>query len=102
MIRALAVAIGVAVVSPALAVAKPRVAIVAFEGDVQGVQDAVVEALETDTALVGPRQVAKALDKLDLDADMTGKELKKLAKELGADAIIRGDIEPKGRHKVLH
>ncbi len=103
MTRALAVAIGVALLVPGLAFAKPRVAIVAFAGDSQGtVQDVVVGALESEASLVGPRQVTRAIDKLGLDADMSAKQLKKLAKELEADVIIRGDLGKKGKHKLLH
>ncbi len=107
MIRALAVAIGVAVLTlwgSALALAKPRVAIVTFDGDSQGaLQDIVIELLDGDVSLVGTRQVTKAMDKLELDSDMSGKQLKKLAKELEADSIIRGDVSGgKGSRKILH
>jgi len=107
MIRAFAIAIGVAVMTlwgSATALAKPRVAIVTFDGDSQGaLQDLVIELLEGDVSIVGSRQVTKAMDKLDLDSDMSGKQLKKLAKELEADSIIRGELSKgKGKHKILH
>src|SRR5690349_3815059 len=103
MTRALAVAIGLALLVPGIAGAKPRIAIVAFEGDKQNsVQDVVASALEDEASIVGPRQVTKAVDKLGLDIDMTSKQLKKLAKELEADIIIRGELSKKGKHKLLH
>jgi hypothetical protein len=107
MIRAFVVAVAVAVMTlwgTAVALAKPRVAIVAFDGDSQGaLQDVVIELLEGDVSLVGPRQVTKAMDKLELDSDMSGKQLKKLAKELEADSIIRGELSGgKGSRKILH
>jgi hypothetical protein len=107
MIRAFVIAMGFAVLtvlSPAVALAKPRVAIVPFEGDSQGaMQDIVIELLEGEVSLVGSRQVTKAIDKLELDpADLSSKRLKKLAKELEAESIIRGDLSEKGSHKLLH
>jgi hypothetical protein len=107
MIRAFVVAACVAVItlwSTAFAHAKPRVAIVTFDGDSQGaLQDVVIELLEGDVSLVGTRQVTKAMDKLELDSDMSSKQLKKLAKELEADSIIRGELAAgKGSRKVLH
>jgi hypothetical protein len=107
MIRAFVVAVAVAVMSlwgTAVALAKPRVAIVTFDGDSQGaLQDIVIELLEGDVSLVGTRQVTKAMDKLDYDSDMSSKQLKKLAKEIEADSIIRGELsDGKGSRKILH
>jgi len=99
--RALAIAIGV--VLPALALAKPKVAVVQFDGDSNGqVQDVVADLLEEDYAVTGPKQVNRALNKLGFEADMTDKQLKKLANELEADAIVRGDLSQSGKRKLLH
>jgi hypothetical protein len=104
MNRALAVAIGVAVLAPAVALAKPRVAIVTFEGDgASSVQDVVADLLDDEFTVVPRKQVTRALDKLDLDPTaLSSKKLKKLAKELDAESIVRGELSESGKHKVLH
>lgn len=105
MIRILMIAIGVVLLAgaPAPALARPRVAIVEFEKDSSGeLQDVVAEALEDDFAIIGPRKVTRALDKLGLDTELSAKQLKKLARELEADAIIRGSVSRKSGRKILH
>src|SRR5512135_1402212 len=69
MTRPLATLVFVLVAVPALALAKPRVALVPLDNDSGGdVQDAVVDALDGgELAIVGPKQVARAADKLGLD-----------------------------------
>src|SRR5262245_25631098 len=103
MTRAFAVVIGVLAL-PAMAVAKPRVALVAFEGDSGGkVQDVVAELLESDYAVTGGKQTSRAIDKLGFDTELTDKDLKKLANELEADAIVRGDLsKAANKHQLLH
>jgi hypothetical protein len=89
------------VVAPAVAFAKPKVALVPIEDG--EVQDAVVDALGADDlALVGPKQVSRAVDKLGLEGDLSEKQLRKLATELEADAVIQGSLTAKGSNKVLH
>jgi hypothetical protein len=89
------------VVAPAVAFAKPKVALVPIEDG--EVQDAVVDALGADDlALVGPKQVSRAVDKLGLEGDLTEKQLRKLATELEADAVIQGSLTNKGSNRVLH
>src|SRR5262245_47671291 len=98
----LAIAVGVALLGSS-AWAKPRVAVVAFEGDKNGeVQDVVAELLDADYSITGPKQTGRTIDKLGLDTEMSEKDLKKLANELEADAIIRGDLQPSGKFKLLH
>lgn len=86
--------------------AKPKVALVEFEDDTAGeMQDLVAEALEDDFKVITSRAVAKTIDKLGYDAtDLSEKQLKKIAKELEAGAVIRGDLNKKKKsgHKVLH
>jgi hypothetical protein len=87
------------------AAAKPRVAVVAFEGDPGGqAQDAVNEALGDDVQLLGHTELTKAVDKLGLDVNEleADKDLRKLSKELEADAIIQGKLSAKGGNKLLH
>ena len=104
MKTALLIAIGVLVVLPAAAIAKPRVALVAFEGDPGGeAQDVVSDALGEDVMIVGPKQVNRTVDKLGLDTtDLAEKDLRKLSKELQADAVLQGKLSKKGDNKLLH
>lgn len=90
---------------PAVAWAKPRVAIVEFDNDPGGeLSDVVAELLEGDYSISGPSQVRRTVDKLGLDNELSSeKQLKKVAKELDAEAIIRGDVTSKsGGRKILH
>jgi len=91
------------VLAPAIALAKPKVAIVPLDNDSGDVLDAVLEALDGDELqIIGPKQVARAADKLGLEGDFSEKELKKLAKELEAQAVVQGSLSTKGANKVLH
>ena len=89
---------------PGLANARPRVALLQLEGDPGGeVQDAVNAALESDLALLGPSQVKRTIDKLGFDSDLTERDLKKLANELEADAIVQGKVSSgEDDHRILH
>lgn len=104
MRTALALAIGLCLAVSTAAEAKPRVALVTFEGDPGGeAQDVVSEAIGDDVMLVGPKQVNRTVDKLGLDtADLGDKDLRKLSKELQADAVIQGKLTKKGENKLLH
>jgi hypothetical protein len=83
--------------------AKVRVAVVAFEGDDNGaVQEVVTDLLDGDYTVAGSKSVNRTLDKLGLDANLSDKDLKKLANELEVDAILRGDLSQKGTRKLLH
>ncbi|HMG21875.1 MAG TPA: hypothetical protein VK607_11175, partial [Kofleriaceae bacterium] len=83
--------------------AKPKVALTQIEGDASGdVRDAVAEALEgKELALIGSREVNRAVDKLGDLADLTEKDFKKLAGELEADAIVAGKLDKVGTAKTL-
>jgi hypothetical protein len=104
MRTALVIAIGVLLAVPAAALAKPRVALVTFEGDPGGeAQEVVSDAIGEDVMLVGPKQVNRTVDKLGLDtSDLAEKDLRKLSKELQADAVIQGKLSKKGENKLLH
>jgi hypothetical protein len=83
--------------------ARPRVALIKFDGDPGGeVQDLVSEALDADTLVVGPKEVNRTVDKLGLSEEMTEKELKKLATELDADAVVQGRVGKKGDNRIAH
>jgi hypothetical protein len=85
------------------ALAKPRVAVVAFDGDDNGaVQEVVTDLLDGDYTVSGTKTVNRTVDKLGLDANLSDKDLKKLANELEVDAILRGDLQQKGGKKLLH
>ena len=100
----LVIAIAVILAVPVTAMAKPRVALVTFEGDPGGeAQDVVSDAIGEDVMLVGPKQVNRTVDKLGLDtSDLAEKDLRKLSKELQADAVIQGKLSKKGENKLLH
>ena len=89
---------------PAVASAKPKIALTAIEGDDSGaVSDAVTEALDGDSlTVISQRVVNKAVDKLGLDNEMTEKQAKKLAGEVEADAIVIAKLDKDGGHKRLH
>jgi hypothetical protein len=105
--RAFPAAIGVVVVMALAGVAsagKPRVAMVAFEGDPGGqAQDVVSDAIGDDTQVLGTNEVTRAVDKIGLDVNaLEDKDLRKLSKELEADAIIQGKLSMKGANHLLH
>jgi len=104
MKSALLIAIGLVVAVPAMALAKPRVAIVSFEGDKSGaVRDVVTEVIGEDVMLVGPKQVNRTVDRLGLDTSaLADKDLKKLSKELNVDAVIQASYSKKDGTKQLH
>jgi hypothetical protein len=104
MTRALALLLCAAcLVLPTTASAKPKVALTQIEGDATGdVRDAVAEAIEgKELALIGSREVNRAVDKLGDLADLTEKDFKKLANELEADAIVAGKLDKVGTAKTL-
>lgn len=92
------------VARPAVASAKPKIALTAIDGDESGsVGDAVTEALDgDDLTVISQRVVNKAVDKLGLDSEMTEKQAKKLAGEVEADAIVIAKLDKDGGHKRLH
>src|SRR5688572_32804592 len=99
MTRSLAVALGVVgllLFAAGTSDAKVRVAVVAFEGDDNGaLQEVVTDLLDGDYAVSGSKAVNRTLEKLGLDANLSVKDLKKLANELDVDAILRGDLQQK-------
>jgi hypothetical protein len=105
MTRSLAVTLGVVglLLAAGTSEAKPRVAVVAFDGDDNGaLQEVVTDLLDGDYTVSGSKSVNRTLDKLGLDANLSDKDLKKLANELEVDAILRGDLQQKGTRKLLH
>src|SRR3954463_4327820 len=83
--------------------AKPKVAIIPFDGDPGGdAQDAVTDALGEDAQVAGPKEVTRAMDKLGFDTDLSEKDLKKLSSQLEADAIVQGSMSSKDGKQILH
>lgn len=86
-----------------VAVAKPKVALTQIEGDASGdIHEAVSEALEgKELAVIGSKEVNRAVDKLGDLADLTEKDFKKLANELEADAIVFAKLGKVGSSRTL-
>ena len=90
-----------AVTIPAVAEAKPKVAFTAIVGD-EG--DEVTEDIAGTLAefkLISRKEIKKKAKTLGLEDDWADKDFVKLAKELEADAIVQGTLEPKGNKKNL-
>jgi hypothetical protein len=87
---------------PALALAAPKVALTAIEGDANGsMRDAVADALDGDElTVIGKREVNRATDDIDV-AELSDKDAKRLAKQLEADAILIGKAGKEGANKTL-
>lgn len=83
--------------------AKPKVALLPFDGDPGGdAQDAVTDALGDDAEVAGPKQVTRALDKLGFDSDLSERDLEKLSSALSADAVIQGSLSSREGKQILH
>ncbi len=102
MRSAFLIAIGL-ILAPAGVLAKPRVALVTFEGDPGGAaQDVVTEIIGDEVMFVGPKQVNRTVDKLGLDpAALAEKDLRKLSRELSADAVVQAKLSKTGGHHLL-
>jgi len=92
----------VCIVLPALALAKPKVAIEPLDGDNDGaIVTVVVEQAEHHAKVTGPKATAKKADELNISDAETPKALKKLRIKLGVDMIIHGKVDRSGGKKVL-
>jgi len=87
-----------------VALAKPKVVLLAFTGDPKEEARRVVAAVLADDVKIAKRKdVRRALDKLELDPeDLTVKGMKTLAAELEVDAVIQGSLSKKEPNRVLH
>ncbi len=86
------------------AVAAPKVALPAIDGDDSGdIREAVAEALDSkELSVLGAKETNRTLDKLKIDvADITEKQAKKLATELEANVVMAGTLGKEGKSKVL-
>lgn len=80
---------------PAIAVAKPSVAVAPFEGDDDDkVANMVEKALESEaSSVVGYKATGKAMDKLGLSGKLAKADKKKLRKRLEVDVLVEGKVE---------
>jgi hypothetical protein len=79
-------------VLPAVALAKPKVAVAPLDNDTDGKITAVlVDAADDHATVTKPSKVEKAMDKLSL-SELNKKALKKLRIELEVEVIIHGKV----------
>jgi len=94
-------AIAVITCVAAVAEAKPKVAFAPIVGDDSGeVAEAVTGTLD-EYKLVPAKELKKKIKSLGLGDDWSDKDFVKLEKELEADAIVQGTLEPAGKKKSL-
>jgi hypothetical protein len=91
------------IVAPALAAAKPSVAVAPLEGDTGNkVGNAVAKAAEDEASSVtGPKETGKAMAKLDLSGTLGKKDAKKLRAKLEADILIQGKVDDEDDEKSV-
>ena len=91
------------VVAPAIALAKPSVAVVPLDGDDGNkVGNAVAKAAEDEASSVtGPKDTGKAMKKLDLSGELSKKDQKKLRGKLDVDILIYGKVEEEDDERSL-
>ena len=91
---------------PVDAVAKPKrkIAVAPLTDDAGNkVGQAVAEALAgKDFAVIGPKEVGREMTKLGLPDELDAKAARKLARKLGAVAVIGGQVSKAGRKRSLH
>lgn len=86
------------------AVAAPKVALPAIDGDDSGdIREAVAEALDSkELSVLGAKETNRTLDKLKIDVtEITEKQAKKLATELEANIVMAGTLGKEGKSKLL-
>ena len=100
--RLLLIAAAVIVMGP-IAHAKPSVAVTPLDGDKGNkVGNAVAKAAEDEaSAVTGPKDTKKAMDKLDLSGTLDKKDAKKLRGKLDVQVLIQGKVEDEGRENSI-
>ncbi len=101
--RLLLIAAAVFVMVPSLARAKPSVAVAPLDGDSGNkVGNAVAKAAEDEaSAVTGPKDTKKAMEKLDLSGTLDKKDAKKLRVKLDVEILIQGKVEDDGDDKSI-
>jgi hypothetical protein len=89
---------------PAIAFARPKIAIAPLEGDDDGKVTAIVaEEASQHAAVLDPKPTQDALDKLGFSDAKSKKAQKKLRSKLKVDVIIYGDVSGnKTKHVTLN
>ena len=86
---------------PALAVAKPVLALAPIDGDKDGkVAELIVEAADEEYKVVKPDKVADVMARFDI-ATVDGKAVKKIRKKLDAEIVVYGTVDKEGKKKTL-
>lgn len=101
--RLLLIAAAVMVIAPSIAAAKPSVAVAPLDGDTNNkVGNAVAKAAEDEaSAVTGPKDTKKVMDKLDLSGTLDKKDAKKLRTKLDVEILIQGKVEDDGDDKSI-
>jgi len=102
--RTVAVALLILLAAVGPAVAAPKIALTAIDGDDSGeLREAVAEALDgKDLSVVGVKETNRAIDKLKIELpDISEKQAKKLAANLEAETILAGTLDKEGKSKLL-
>ena len=87
---------------PAIALARPRVAVAPLDGDSGNkLGNAVAKAAGEDAAVTGPRDTGKAMDRLGLSGELDRRDQKKLRARLDVDIVIQGHVDGEGRDKSV-
>lgn len=88
----------------ALAKPKPTIAVAPLEGDTGNkVAEAVADALDgKDFTVIGPKEVRREMQKLDLPDQLDTRDARKLANRLDAAALIDGTVSKAGKKRSLH
>ncbi|MBA2538286.1 MAG: hypothetical protein H0V17_01515 [Deltaproteobacteria bacterium] len=86
------------------AVAAPKVALTAIDGDDSGdLREAVAEAIDgKELSVIGAKETNRAIDRLKIELpDVSEKQAKKLSTDLEADAVVSGTLGREGTSKLL-
>jgi hypothetical protein len=87
---------------PAVAFARPKIAVAPIEGDEDGkVTATVAEEASQHAVVIDPKPTQTALEKLGFSDAKSKKAQKKLRGKLGVDVIIYGEVEGKGAKQHL-
>ncbi|HTL33876.1 MAG TPA: hypothetical protein VL326_12160, partial [Kofleriaceae bacterium] len=89
------------VLVPAIALAKPKLAVAPLDGDKDGaVADVIAEEASEHGKTTKPDKVAREMEKLELSA-VSAKSAKKLRSKLEVDVLIHGKLDKDGGKKHL-
>src|SRR3954469_4987295 len=79
---------------PAIALAKPKLAIAPLDGDSDGkMANVIVEEAAKHAKVVGPKEVGDTMESLGMTDTASKRALKKLRARLEVDAVLYGTLE---------